>query len=140
MYISDDGCGDPRAKAKYKWTALYIAVSVFLFVFSRVYYLYSHNVHSPYMTFAFAVALVLGAFPCFVTSFLKLKPDGAYIPVRLYHSGAAAVTVGCVLRGVFDIAGTSSVYQGYIMWTGLVMLVLGTVGYIAAVSGGGIKK
>ncbi len=140
MYISDDGRCTPRAKAKYRWTALYIAVSVFLFVFSRVYYLYSHNVHSPYMTYAFAVPLALGALPCFVTSFLKLKPGGAYIPVRLYHSGAAAVIVGCVLRGVFDIAGTSSVYQGYIMCAGVVMLVLGAVGYIAAVSGEGTKK
>lgn len=41
----------------------------------------------------------------------------------------AAVMVSCVLRGIFEIAGTSSVYQALLMWFGIAMSVVGAVAH-----------
>lgn len=48
---------------------------------------------------------------------------------NLYNSGAAAVTVSGMLRGIFEIAGNSSDYQTYLMYAGIAMLLISIVIY-----------
>lgn len=79
------------------------------------------------MTFAFAVTLILGALPCFAAAQLRGRIHVGYYAARIYHSGVAAVTVSVILRGVFEIAGTASVYQTYLMAAGIIMLAAGSV-------------
>ncbi|MCD8003972.1 MAG: hypothetical protein LUG88_08730 [Clostridia bacterium] len=129
MYTSDNTKNPQKSRSRfaYRWTLLYLGISLFVFIFSRVYYIYSHNVHSPYMTFAFAVTLILGALPCFAAAQLRGRFHVGYYAARIYHSGVAAVTVSVILRGVFEIAGTSSVYQTYLTAAGIIMLAAGAV-------------
>jgi hypothetical protein len=47
------------------------------------------------------------------------------IALNLYYSGIAALTASSMLRGIFDIAGTASVYQTYLMYAGLAMTIGG---------------
>ena len=108
-------------------------LSAFCLVFYVVYNQFSHGVHSAYMTYLFAWPLVLGVLPSFVTVIL-MKVSRRYGFVifelaasELYCFGVAALTVGSLLRGIFEIAGTSSVYQQWLMIAGWCMLAAGTI-------------
>jgi hypothetical protein len=52
------------------------------------------------------------------------------IALNLYYSGIAALTASSMLRGIFDIAGTASVYQTYLMYAGLAMTIGGAVMFL----------
>ncbi|MBD5512782.1 MAG: hypothetical protein HDR08_16280 [Lachnospiraceae bacterium] len=101
---------------------VYCGVTVFCGIFYLVYNRFSHGVHSPYMTWLFVWPLVLGVVPGVYWKWRRniARPGG--IPLNLYHSGVAAVTVSSMLRGIFEIAGTSSVYQEWLMQAGIIML------------------
>jgi hypothetical protein len=52
------------------------------------------------------------------------------IATNLYYSGISALTASSMLRGIFDIAGTASVYQTYLMYAGLAMTIGGAVMFL----------
>lgn len=110
---------------------VYFGVTVFCGIFYLVYDRFSHGVHSPYMTWLFAWPLVLGVFPGLCWKWQGRIPEPGRIPLNLYHSGVAAVTVSSMLRGIFEIAGTSSVYQGWLMRAGFAMLCGAVILYCA---------
>ena len=101
-----------------KSTLVYSCVAVFCLIFFLIYDQFSHGVHSPYMTWLFGWPLLLGA----------LRRPG-WLSVRLYHSGVAALTVSSMLRGIFEIAGTASDYQQWLMIAGGLLLLGGVVTY-----------
>ena len=95
---------------------IYIVTTVFCLVFFIIYNIFSHDVTSPFMTFLFAWPLLLGVLPCGILLIFKLEnlyPNR--ITANLYNSGVAALTVSSAMRGVFDIAGTSSIHQSILM-------------------------
>ena len=95
---------------------------MFCGIFYLVYNRFSHGVHSPYMTWLFVWPLVLGVVPGVYWKWRRNIARPGCIPLNLYHSGVAAVTVSSMLRGIFEIAGTSSVYQEWLMQAGIIML------------------
>lgn len=110
--------------------ARYLAITVFCFVFFLIYDRFSHGVRSPYMTFLFVWPLVLGLVPSlFVRCFPRFRAKGAFSG-NLWHAGVAAVTVSSMLRGVFEIAGTASIYQAWLMRFGVAMLLGGAIAYV----------
>ena len=113
-----------------KLAAIYTAITVFCFVFKQIYYMFSHGVYSGYMTFLFAVPLLLGWLPAVIMWLAPSVRMPAKIASNAWHSGIAAVTVSFALRGIFDIAGTSSPYQTYLLFAGAVMLAIGAVSYL----------
>ena len=103
---------------------VYFGVTSFCAIFYLVYNQFSHGVHSPYMTWLFAWPFALGVLPSLYWGW-RLQdgvPGPGRIPVNLYHSGVAAVTVSSLLRGIFEIAGTASIYQEKLMQAGIAML------------------
>lgn len=104
-------------------------ISIFCIVFFSIYNRYSHGVHSPFMTYFFAVPLIFGCLPNCIAVILERKIRTWHIASDIYCAGIAAVTVSCVLRGIFEIAGTSSVYQALLMWFGIAMSVVGAVAH-----------
>jgi hypothetical protein len=54
------------------------------------------------------------------------------IALNLYYSGIAALTASSMLRGIFDIAGTASIYQTYLMYVGLAMTIGGILMFLLA--------
>ena len=104
-------------------------ISIFGIVFFSIYNRYSHGVHSPFMTYFFAVPLIFGCIPNCIAVISGRKIKTGHIASDIYCAGIAAVTVSCVLRGIFEIAGTSSVYQSVLMWFGIVMSVVGAVAH-----------
>ncbi len=51
----------------------------------------------------------------------------------LWNTGTAAVTVSSLLRGIFEIAGNSSVYQQILMNAGRFLLLGGFIMYAAGI-------
>ena len=80
--------------------------TVFLALFGAIYEVFSHEVYSYYMIYAFALPLVLGVLPSALLLFRgKLPPRAAAL---LWNYGIAALSVGCVFRGVLEIYGTTN--------------------------------
>ena len=76
--------------------------------------------------------------------FLCVIPYGLFLLVReipgpsllsglFWNTGTAAVTVSSLLRGVFDIAGNSSIYQAIMMAAGFFLLFCGLILYFVGI-------
>ncbi len=90
-----------------KYTLAYIAVSAFCSVFGAVYEHFSYEVWSVFMIYSFTVPLMLGAFPLAVLLVSRRRlPDRTVI--NLQASGIAALTVGCIYKGMLEIYGTEN--------------------------------
>ncbi len=108
---------------------IWSAVSTFCLIFFLIYNIFSHGVHSPYMTFLFIWPLILGVIPNTISLVIchhscKEIHIGAFA-LNAYYSGIAAITASSMLRGIFDIAGNASVYQQWLMYAGAVMIGVG---------------
>ena len=77
--------------------------------------------------------LVLCVLPCAFFTFLPQMPGPSLLCGLVWNTGAAFVTISSLLRGVFDIAGNSSVHQVSMMATGFVLLFTGLILYNAGV-------
>ena len=89
---------------------LYVLAAVNAAVFSAIYEHFSFGVYSPFMIFAFAVPLLMGAL-AFLLLGRALKKTGTSVPAlvcKIWHAAVATLTVGFLFRGVLDIYGTSS--------------------------------
>ena len=124
MYISGiEGKGSETAK-----TALvYLILSVFCALFGAVYELFSHEVYSFYMLYAFGFPLVGGALPYGILSAFHLSKSSSALARNLYHSGIATLTVGSIVRGVLDIYGTTNSLSRYYWFVGIFAVVAGVV-------------
>ena len=87
----------------------YIVAAVGCALFALIYAQFSHGVHSPFMTFMFAIPLVGGAIPALVLAAMKAHPLPS-VARQSWALSLASLTVASCLRGIFDIAGTSSPY------------------------------
>ena len=94
----------------FDYARLYVLAAVNAAVFSAVYEHFSFGVYSPFMIFAFAVPLLMGAL-AFLLLGRALKKTGTSVPAlfcKFWHAAVATLTVGFFFRGVLDIYGTSS--------------------------------
>lgn len=124
MYASDIELNRKRAA---KTALVYLLVSLFFVLFGAVYEIYSHEVYSYYMLYAFAFPLVGGTLVFNILSFLKLQKYPNAIARNLYHSGIATLTVGSVVQGVLEIYGTTNALSDYYWSVGIVLIVIGVV-------------
>ena len=110
-----------------------LAVSAFCIFFFIIYDLFSHGVRSPFMTYLFAWPLLLIAVPAGVMYLIAPIPGPSLLSTLFWHTGVAALTVSSLLRGVFEIAGNSSLYQHLLMFVGFAMLGIGAVLYFLGI-------
>ena len=124
MSTSDIDPRRGRQNPALKTAFVYLLVSLFCVFFGAVYEVFSHEVYSYYMIYAFVFPLAGGTLP-----FLALALFGPRKPVAgsLYHAGIAALTISSILRGVLDIYGTSNhLIKGF--WIlGIVLTVIGAI-------------
>ncbi|MBQ1847206.1 MAG: hypothetical protein II135_04290, partial [Clostridia bacterium] len=105
-----------------------IAGTVFLALFGAVYELFSHEVYSYFMIYAFAVPLTLGVLIYALLLILRKYPGRAAL--NLWNSGIAAISVGCVFRGVLEIYGTTNSLSVIYPVSGLLLLTAGLITWI----------
>lgn len=118
----------------------YLAVSAFCLLFSVVYSLFSHGIHSPWMRWLAAWPFVLGAVPALILAARRpgSQTAGGYrvkeeIFKDIYRFGIAAVTVASLLKGILEIAGTDSLYPTVLLFAGAGMLLFGAAGLLTEV-------
>ena len=107
----------------------YLLISLFCALFGAVYEMYSHGVYSFYMIYAFAFPLAGGTLPFSVFSLLHNPKYPGAVSRNLYHSGIATVTVGCIVRGVLDIYGTTNRLTEIYWYAGVSLIGVGIVIY-----------
>lgn len=102
-------------------------ISVFFFLFGVIYELFSHGVYSKYMIFAFFIPLILGL--AFYTSihFLKLNNYFNKTFFRIYNSSIYTFTLGCIIKGVLDIYGTTNKLLSIYFNAGVLLLVVAII-------------
>ena len=100
-----------------------VAGTVFLALFGAVYEIFSHEVYSYYMIYAFAIPLVLGVLPYSLLLIFRKYPGR--VALNLWNSGIAALSVGCAFRGALDIYGTTNVLSAVYPVAGFALLTAG---------------
>lgn len=129
MYISDIETNTKRAT---KTAFVYLLISLFCVLFGAVYELYSHEVYSFFMIYAFAFPLVGGTLPFSILNLVRVKKYPNAIARNLYHSGIATLTVGSIIRGVLDIYGTTNALADYYRPVGFILVSIGIISYVVS--------
>jgi len=90
--------------------------SIILIIFMIIYYQFSHNVYSNYMTYMFLVPLI----SLIINIFVK---DNKLFN-NLIRSSSFTIVLYMMLNGIFEIAGTSSTLTIILLIFGVVMYIL----------------
>lgn len=123
MSILDIRIGDTRYKY-HKTVLVYLCVSILSVVINKVYALFGHGVSSDAMTWMFLYPLLGGGLLYLLLWFLLPGVNcftGYRLFFNLYNSGIALLSVGSLLKGIMEIAGTSSPYLKLYAWMGCIL-------------------
>jgi len=141
--ISDNGT------SQISWESLLpiTLTTVFVFVFAKIYGIFSHGVSSVFMSYAFLLPLSL----IFLPKLLNLctgnrlwngsldteEEEGKKLFLSslasfLWKSGVAVLTVGSLYKGVLDIYGTSGSFEWIYLVVGIVTLAAGGISALLA--------
>jgi len=102
LYISDD------RKRLLHYALGDLAAGLFSALFGGIYELFSHEVYSFSMIYAFAVPLTGGTLLMLLLLLSEKLRCPSPMQLVLWHAGLAAFTVGLIFRGVLEIYGTTS--------------------------------
>ena len=109
-------------KKRFKKTAIsYTLITIFFFVFSRIYEAFSFGETSVYMHYLFAVPLVGGLL---LTMFLKVLPQFSRMSLNLWNSAVAILTTGTLFRGIVNLSGRSTTLDAAYWYVGIGFVVL----------------
>ena len=84
---------------------VYLILSIFLFIFSRVYVSLSYGEVSIFMNTLSLVPLIGGGL---LVGLLYLQPTLSRLSFNLWNSGVAVLTAGFLLRGIINLSGRST--------------------------------
>jgi hypothetical protein len=114
-------CFQPVSKKAGRRTIAYAAGSLLLFVFQIIYHHFSHGVTSSLLACAW---LIPPAGYIFLALWQKVWGLAGRLAANLYHSGIATLCTWAVVKGILDIALTSSPYT--------VCYLIAGIGFLAA--------
>ena len=120
--------------------------TVFVFVFAKIYGIFSHGVSSAFMSYAFLLPLSLIFLPKLLnlctgnrlwngtleTEEGEKKLFLSSLASFLWKSGVAVLTVGSLYKGVLDIYGTSGTFEWIYLVVGILALVSGGISALLA--------
>lgn len=113
---------------------MYLLVSIVCAAFGAIYELFSHEVYSYFMLYAFLFPLICGTLPFFVLACSRVRlPDE--IACKLYHAGIAALNVGSLFTGVLEIYGTTNRLTAVYWIVGAGLVVCGVGKYLFSLRG-----
>lgn len=91
---------------RFKKTAVvYTLITVFFFIFSRIYEHFSFGETSVYMHWLFGVPLI-GGVVLLISQ--KLIPNLSRLSLNLWNSAVATIAVGVLFRGIVNLSGRST--------------------------------
>jgi len=136
LYTSDIDLKREK-KRRVKAAAVYFLLACLCVLFDRVYARFGHGVESASMLLMFLYPLLGGALPFLVMLTGRARTArGGRVWFNLWNSGIAVLTVRSALKGVFDIAGTSSPYLGIYLVAGIALCASAAGGYFLRVPPG----
>lgn len=109
---------------------VWLCAAAFVAVFGRVYQVFSHDVWSPSMVFAVMYPLLGGALPLTVCALCSVRVIPGRLCRWLLSAGLAALTVGSVLTGIFEIYGTTSRLLAVYRFIGWPLVALAALVYL----------
>lgn len=106
---------------------VYLILSIFLFIFSRVYVSLSYGEVSIFMNTLSLVPLIGGGL---LVGLLYLQPTLSRISFNLWNSGVAVLTAGFLLRGIINLSGRSTTldWPYWLIGAGFLGLALVSIG------------
>lgn len=94
------------SKKRFKKTAVvYALITVFFFIFSRIYEHFSFGETSVYMHWLFGVPLIGGVV---LLIFQKMIPNLSRLSLNLWNSAVATIATGVLFRGIVNLSGRST--------------------------------
>ena len=94
------------SKKRFKKTAIvYALITVFFFIFSRIYEHFSFGETSVYMHYLFGVPLIGGMV---LLIFQKMIPNLSRLSLNLWNSAVATIATGVLFRGIVNLSGRST--------------------------------
>jgi len=127
LYTSDENYG-----RFCKGALKYLGFTVFSAVFGAIYEVFSHEVYSYFMIYAFAAPLLLGVLPALIIAVGKMRVP-SQLTLKAWNSGVAALTMGLLFKGVLDIYGsTNRLLIVYFIVAGILLLA-GVITHIAKI-------
>ena len=121
---------DNRKECECMHILLNLAVTLFFALFGAIYERFSHEVYSYYMIYAFAIPLVLGVLLFSIHAvFGRTVQNGQKLKrgIFFWNCGILTSTVGCTMKGILDIYGTTSQLLIVFPIAGLLLLVIGGI-------------
>ena len=94
------------SKERFKKTAIvYALITIFFFIFSRIYEHFSFGETSVYMHYLFGVPLIGGVV---LLIFQKMIPNLSRLSLNLWNSAVATIATGVLFRGIVNLSGRST--------------------------------
>ena len=94
------------SKKRFKKTAVvYALITIFFFIFSRIYEHFNFGEPSVYMHYLFGVPLVGGMV---LLIFQKMIPNLSRLSRNLWNSAVATIATGVLFRGIVNLSGRST--------------------------------
>lgn len=84
---------------------VYLIISIFFFLFSRIYVSLSYGEYSFFMNTLSLVPLIGGGL---LVGLLLVQPNLSRVSFNLWNSGVAILTAGFLLRGIINLSGRST--------------------------------
>lgn len=104
---------------RFKKTAVvYTLITVFFFIFSRIYEHFSFGETSVYMHWLFGVPLIGGVV---LLIFQRLIPNLSRLSLNLWNSAVATIAAGVLFRGIVNLSGRSTTLDLPYWYVGLVL-------------------
>ena len=108
----------------------YLVISILCAIFGAVYEVFSHEVYSFYMIYAFLFPLIGGTLPFLAINLFCVERYPGFTARHLYHSGIATLTIGSFVKGILDIYGTTNLLTQWYWRIGILLLLMGILLFI----------
>ena len=106
---------------------VYLIISIFFFLFSRIYVSLSYGEYSFFMNTLSLVPLIGGGL---LVGLLLVQPNLSRVSFNLWNSGVAVLTAGFLLRGIINLSGRSTTldWPYWVIGAGFLGLALVSIG------------
>ncbi|HFI0747156.1 TPA: hypothetical protein ACGO07_001307 [Streptococcus suis] len=102
----------------------YLALTSFLFIFSRIYESLSYGETAFHMHYLFCVTLIGGSL---LLGLMAIHRTLSRLSYNLWNSGVATITAGFLLRGIINLSGRSTTLDQPYWYVGAGFLILAVI-------------
>ena len=106
-----------------KTSIKYLFISLLTLIFGFIYELFSHEVYSNYMIFAFLIPLIGGSVIFLILYILKINNTNI-LAINCYHSLIATLTIESIIKGILDIYGTTNYLLNCYIYAGITLTII----------------